>query len=316
MRLAATKSKNQGIKFSLDELVRLRATAAKIELSSRKKVRSQLIGGHLSKLRGRGIDFDETRVYQAGDDIRHMHWGITARTGVPHVKLYHEERERPVFLLVDLSPGMFFGTKVAFKSYIAVQTAAILGWAAADQGDRVGGIVFSQNKHVELKPRSRKNGILPLLKSLQALNQIPPTISPTNGPSQLSRAIARLQYVAKPGSLIFILSDFLQIDKAFEPQLSRLGQHTEIILCAINDPLEMDPPPPNRYNVTDGQSVMTIDSSTSSFCHAYKERFTRQRDHLQQIIGKNRISLLQLMTNQPITESLYIGLHQSARKRK
>lgn len=310
--LLKQENPHAGVYLSLEELVKLRSAAAKIELYNQKKARNQMLGGHLSNLRGRGIDFDEARNYQPGDDIRHMHWRVTARTGTPHIKLYHEERERPVLVFVDLSASMFFGTRVAFKSYIAVQAAALLGWAAADNGDRIGGVLCGPDKHLELRPRGRKTGILHLLKALQDLNQIPSQVEQEN---QFAKAMSRLQYVAKPGSLIFILSDFQHIDKTFEQHLNRLSKTSEVMLCPVNDPLEIEPPPPNRYSVTNGRNVITIDSSADSFCDAYREQFTKQRDELKRISTRHRIPLLQLMTNQSIIESLYVGLHQFSRKR-
>ncbi|NKB46587.1 MAG: DUF58 domain-containing protein, partial [Legionellales bacterium] len=154
------------ITVSLTQLIQLRFAAQLIDLRAHKRVRSQLLGGHLSSLRGRGMEFDEVRAYQAGDDIRTMDWRVTARTNKPHIKLYHEERERPVLLLVDFRPAMFFGTRVTFKSVIAAKVAALLGWAAIANGDRLGGVVFSGKDHVELRPRTRQHGTSPFLLEL------------------------------------------------------------------------------------------------------------------------------------------------------
>jgi len=122
---------------------------------------------------GRGIDFEETRIYQPGDDIRTMDWRVTARTGKPHTKVYREERERPTFFLVDYNPSMFFGSKVAFKSVIAAKTAAILAWAAAREGNRVGGLVFSGNLLRTTPLKASSHGVLPLLKSLANVSSPP-----------------------------------------------------------------------------------------------------------------------------------------------
>ena len=112
-------------------------------------------GSNVSRLRGRGMDFAEVRNYQAGDEIRHMEWRVTARTGKPHVKLYEEERERPVIILTDFNPSMYFGTRLAFKSVIAARLAAILAWTVVKQGDRVGGFLLSAHHHHRMMRRAR-----------------------------------------------------------------------------------------------------------------------------------------------------------------
>ena len=127
-----------GVRIGIRELIALREQAARLDLSPRGRVLATRIGGHLSRFRGRGMEFDESRVYQPGDDPRNMDWRVTARVGIPHVKLFREERERPVWLLVDQGAAMRFGTRVAFKSVIAAQAAALLGWAAVDRADRAG----------------------------------------------------------------------------------------------------------------------------------------------------------------------------------
>ena len=135
--------------------------AARLDIGPRGKVLATRNGGHLSRFRGRGMEFDESRIYQPGDDPRNMDWRVTARSGRPHVKLFREKRERPVWLLVDIGPRMRFGTRVAFKSVIAARAAALLAWAAADRGDRVGGMVFDESRSFERRPATRAHGLLP-----------------------------------------------------------------------------------------------------------------------------------------------------------
>lgn len=129
-----------GVIAELNELIDLRRYVQSIYYRPQgKAIRS---GSHLSKLRGRGMDFAEVRNYQAGDEIRHMEWRVTARTGRPHVKIYQEERERPVVILTDFNPSMIFGTRIAFKSVIAARLTALLAWTVIKEGDRVGGVFF------------------------------------------------------------------------------------------------------------------------------------------------------------------------------
>ncbi|MBY0274525.1 DUF58 domain-containing protein, partial [Candidatus Binatia bacterium] len=132
-----------GIVASVAELVALRSDAARLDASPRGRVRTLHAGAYASAFRGRGMEFDETRAYQPGDDVRAIDWRVTARTGRVHTKLFHEERERPVLLLVDQRMHMRFGTRDAFKSVVAARAAATVAWAARDQGDRVGGLIVT-----------------------------------------------------------------------------------------------------------------------------------------------------------------------------
>ena len=154
---------SDGIRVTLSELIEMRHRVREVQLFSTPSQRSPLIGLHHSKLRGRGVDFDQVRVYQAGDDVRTIDWRVTARTQEPNTKLFHEERERPIFIMVEQSCRLFFGSGQMFKSVLAAQAASLIGWAALGHNDRVGGLVFGDNEHYEIKPRRSKQSLLQLL---------------------------------------------------------------------------------------------------------------------------------------------------------
>src|SRR5262249_16479318 len=156
------------------------------------------------------------------DDIRHMDWRVTARTGKPHTKLYQEERERPVILVVDLNPSMFFGTKTAFKSVTAAKIAALIGWAAIQKGDRMGGLIFQNSQLSEFKPLAREKSILPFLHRLAEINK-PATI--INEENTLANALRHSRRLARPGSLFVVISDFLNFDTKAQEVLITLSQH-------------------------------------------------------------------------------------------
>ena len=138
-------SPSAGIYTSIEELASMRYNTTGLNPLAHKKALASMAGGHISSFRGRGIDFSEVRIYQPGDDIRNIDWRVTARTNKPHTKLYREERERPVYIVVDQCQSMFFGSKKTFKSVTAARAAANLAWGTIDNGDRVGGLVFSDN---------------------------------------------------------------------------------------------------------------------------------------------------------------------------
>lgn len=280
---------SDGVIAKLSELIALQRYAQNV--AYRPDGYAVRTGNHVSKVRGRGMDFSETRNYQAGDEIRHMEWRVTARTGRPHVKVYQEERERPVFILVDFNPSMYFGTRVAFKSVVAARLAAIIAWTAAKQGDRVGGFVFSETTHHEITPRTRRAGVLPLLaalshytKKMVSVMSSPPAfnsnesdedmtetkkILPTQNRS-LNHALLRLRRVAKPGSIIVLISDFYHLNSDNEHQLSRLAQQCDVLAYHVCDPLELSPPAPQQYAITDGQDDLLLDTTLDAARFSYQ----------------------------------------------
>ncbi len=151
------------VHVTLDELLRLRHRAKGFSFLPKQPVHSLLAGRHASRLRGRGLEFEELRHYYEGDDVRAIDWPATARLGSPHVRVFTEERDRPVLLLVDQRLGMFFGSRRAMKSVVAAEAAALAAWRVTSLGDRVGAIVFSEDGIDEIRPRraQRRGGADP-----------------------------------------------------------------------------------------------------------------------------------------------------------
>lgn len=283
-----------GVFVTLSELISIKRHANKVSYSVDAK--AQRPGLHKSKLRGRGIDFSEARNYQAGDEIRHMEWRITARTGRPHVKVYHEERERPVVICVDFNPSMYFGTQVAFKSVIAARLAAIIAWTSAKQGDRVGGFLFANDKHHEFIPRSRQAGVLPLLaKICDYSKDYKDKIFKSS--RTFSHALRRMRRVAKPGSIIVLISDFYNIDEHTERHLNNLRSHNDILAYHVCDPLELFPPPPGQYAVTNGKQDFLLDTNIDTVNVDYKNIFTTRLNMLQSLLKRQQIQYVQVTPN-------------------
>ncbi|MDP3559154.1 MAG: DUF58 domain-containing protein [Legionellaceae bacterium] len=250
-------SSEAGLIATIDELIALKELARGSMRSLRHK--ADHVGGYTTPLRGRGMDFSEVRHYQAGDDIRHMEWRVTARTGRAHVKLFEEERERPVVILTDFNPSMFFGTRGALKSVTAARVSALLAWLGMLQGDRIGGLHFSAQQHHEWMPRSRHLGIMPLLASLASYSQKLPASTPNTMTARpLSDAFKRLRSVVRPGSLLLLVSDFYALDEASLSHASRLHLHADMMVYHIQDYLECFPPPPGNYVFTNGVAQETL----------------------------------------------------------
>ncbi len=295
---------SDGTRVSLNELIALRHESKRLNMSPSGKVLATRSGGHLSRFRGRGMEFDEARVYQAGDDPRNMDWRVTARSGRPHVKLFREERERPVWLLVDRGPSMRFGTRVAFKSVIVARAAALLAWAAADQGDRVGGLVFDETRSYQRQPAVGNRGVLPLLK---ALSQDPLPGSDA-GYRSLSHAARFLLGSVRPGSLVFLLSDFAGLDDVNSTWLTQLTRGNEVVLIHTYDPLEAAPPPPGHYPVTDGVHHALLDATNDPLRSGWSRRFSAHVDTLDALSRRHRCHLINLRIDQPLCDVLCQGL--------
>ena len=255
-----------GIDVQLSELIALQRYAQTVRY--RPEGFALRVGTHLSTLRGRGMDFSEARNYQAGDEVRHMEWRVTARTGRPHVKVYQEERERPVIILTDFSPSLYFGTRIAFKSVVAAKLAAIIAWTAAHQGDRVGGFVFSEQTHHEFTPRSRQASVLPLLAALSHYTQNHQQKSTAK--HSFNHALLRLRRIAKPGSILVLISDFYNLNGESEAHLSRLSSHNDLLAYHVCDPLELAPPKPQQYAITDGEQELILDTSLDAVRFSYQ----------------------------------------------
>jgi uncharacterized protein (DUF58 family) len=260
------------------------------------------------------MEFDESRVYMPGDDPRNMDWRVTARAAQPHVKLFREERERPVWLLVDMGPRMRFGTRIAFKSVIAARAAALLAWAAADKGDRVGGLVFDERGQFERRPAARTRGLLPLLNALAdashagLLPDVPDGTGAAHSASTLSLAGRHLVHLVRPGSLVFLISDFAGFGDEDGAWLAHLGAGSELVLVHTYDPLETAAPPAGRYPVTDGVQRAVLDCAVSQLRSAWSQRFTDHVALLEAMCLRHRAHLISLRTDQPVGESLSAGL--------
>ena len=294
---------NPATRVTVEDLIELRRHAGKIDLTHARSAGSRLAGNHLSRFRGRGMDYQESRAYQAGDDIRSMDWRVTARTGMPHTKLYQEERERPVVLFLDLNPGMFFGSRGMLKSVVAARAAALIAWAAAARGDRIGGMLFNGG-HRDLQPRGGRNGVLRLIR--QVVEHTDPRSGVNAQPHSggLNAALSRLRRVSRPGSLIVLLGDYYGIDDDSGKHLLRLRQHSDVVAIQIADPLEEAPPVAARYGVTAGGTPGILDTRSATAQRAYQNYFNRHHQAVAATMRGCAIPLLRLSTGDDVTTEL------------
>lgn len=236
-------------------------------------------GRHLSRSRGRGMDFDESRPYQPGDDIRTIDWRVTARTTRTHTKVFREERERPVYLLVDLRHTMFFGSRQT-KSVCAAKVAAALAWATLQRGDRVGALVFSDDQQRDIRPRRSHHEVLRLIRALHDLAPRQPQGSET-APS-LTDMIAEMARIRDNGATIFIISDFHDRDDHSDHQWYRLARRHRVVPIMIYDRLEQELPPPGRYPVSNGEHIVQLHTGQPHERRRFEQLFQDRRQQLEQ----------------------------------
>ena len=299
--------KTEGITWiSPQSLIQLRHDAAKLPLN-RGKIHARQGGAYLSSFKGRGMEFDESRIYLPGDDIRSMDWKVTARTGEAHTKVFREERERPVLLWLDLNPSMFFATRGAFKSVVATKAAALLAWSATANNDRLGALVFSGNNHLEIRPKRGKSGALdfirrtcnhPAWKNGHTTTQV----------RDMALSLSRLRKVAKPGSLLFLLSDFREIDAQAKSHLTNISKHNDIVLINIYDPIETMLPSSGSYKVSDGINETPLYASNKKLRNTYHQRFLQRQEELRKLCQQQRMHLMSISTQDDILQSLQQGL--------
>lgn len=286
---------------SIDQaaLIRLSAPARVIALDAL-RINSLQTGAYVSHFKGRGMEFDESRPYQPGDDPRSIDWRVTARSTTAYTKLFREERERPVLLLVDLRNSMHFATRGSFKSVRASYAAALLAWAAHQRGDRLGGIIFGDTTHRELKPRLGRQAALHFVHELvnHADWQSARKNSGATNPEALQQAMATLRRVARPGSLVIVLSDFSGFGRTAQSYLAGIARHNEVLAISCSDPLEQDLPPPGRYRLVANDDSVEIDTSGAKSRLAYHEEFELRHRQLEDFCRRYYIHLLPLSTEE------------------
>lgn len=284
-------------------LLGLQAQARQLRLRTHGKVLATRSGGHSSRFRGRGMAFAESRRYQPGDDVRHMDWRLTARRGTPHVKLFEEDREQPLRLLVDQGPGMQFGTRVTFKSILAAQLAALLGWAAVAAGDRVGGLVFDADGRSDTPPRAQTRGLLPVLRALSDGAKTQPA-----GFGGVLAALDWLQPRLERGERLVLISDFRDLDADGQQSLRRCLRRHEVLALWVQDPLELAPPVRGRYPIFDGSRHGLLDTADPAQRARLAQAWNAREEALTALAAGPGLHLLAVRTDEDPAQALRRGL--------
>jgi uncharacterized protein (DUF58 family) len=313
-----TEHKNDAppeVYVSLESLVKAKYETRGFNFLPRHSITSILSGTHASRLRGRGLDFEEVRGYVNGDDIRAIDWKVTARTKKPHTKVYTEEKERPSLILVDQSSSMFFGTKYALKSVIAAQAAALSAWRILSQDDRVGGIVFNDNEMLEVKPKRDRRAVLRFLGQISGMNhQLDVESYRRSNPAMLTNVLKKTASMISHDYLVVIISDFRFANVETLKQMALISRHNDVVTAQVFDPMERELPIDSLV-VSDGTRQFALENDDQNIRDEFKKNMTDKTAWLAEQFKKYRIIHLPLSTELPASNQLRMLIGRQMRNR-
>ena len=308
--MAAKVKSVAGISILVDDLIAVRIQLGGLARSRLRRRIGSRSGAREIQLRGRGMEYEESRAYVYGDDVRTMDWRVMARTGEAHTKVFAEEKERCCLIAVDLSASMFFGTRFAFKSWAAAQVAAHLGWLASFAGERIGGLVASPEYHSEIRPGKTRSGLLGVFHHLARAAELrPPGPSDSN---RLNYLLSELSRVVRPGADVLLISDFLGCDRQTQQLLSSICRHNQIHAYWIYDDSEVDDWPPGNYPILSQPHNLLLELDDIRHRAWLTERQEDHRQCVESLCANFNIPLQAVSCNRDISPQILQGMRSSS----
>jgi uncharacterized protein (DUF58 family) len=305
------------IHVSLEHLKNLQGAAEGLSFLPSQPSGSALNGRHRSRLRGRGLNFEEMRGYLPGDDIRAIDWKATARTGSPHVRVFTEERDRPALLVVDQRMSMFYGSQLNMKSVTAAEAAAIAAFRILSAGDRVGGIVFNETERLEFPPRRSRRTLFTFFEGIVRLNNELHADNPaTTEPGSLNDILKSVARIASHDHLVLILSDFDGIDEATERHLTGIAAHNDLILALVSDPSARVLSRQPKAVLGDGRQQAEVDFSRPEIVDAVRRVSSARLDRILEWQTKINLSVLPVSAGEETLEQLRKLMSAAAPRRR
>lgn len=314
---AARQEGDGRVYTSLHDLLRLQHLAVGFSFLPRQPIHSLLAGRHASRLRGRGLNFEELRHYRSGDDVRTIDWKATNRTRKPQVRVFTEERDRPVLLLVDQRRSMFFGSRRSMKSVAAAEVAALGAWRVLDQGDRVGALVFNDRDCIEIRPHRSRARVLRILETVVHANQalsadmeVPPN------PGMLNQVLGRASRLAGHDALVCLVSDFSGAEAETRDLMTRLAVHNDVMAVLVADEIESRLPAAGHLVFAEAGDQLEINTSDERLRKRYAEAFTDRVDRIRNALLKRAVPLIPIDAGLPVADQLrrHIGQAVAARQ--
>lgn len=301
---ATATASDADVHVRIQDLMALEPAARGLRFTSRQPINSILAGQHGSRLRGRGLDFEELRRYLPGDDLRQLDWRASQRLGKPYVRTYSEERDRPLLVLVDQRMSMHFGSVRSFKSVVAARVAALSCWMGYLAGDRVGGLVFSDDGIEQVRPLRSRERIQALFAAIvrrnQALRADAPDVDATG---RLNQALQGALAHAPHDNLICLISDFAGADDQTLRLLRTLAAHNDVIATLVYDPLAVHIPLEGRLVVTQGELQVEVAADRQQVRQPLSDFFTGRLRDVAELLRRSHVPLLSVDTaNDTVTQ--------------
>ncbi|MFJ4193435.1 DUF58 domain-containing protein [Pseudomonas sp. NPDC089534] len=282
---------------SLAQLMALEFRARDLSFLTRQPRGSILAGNHASRLRGRGLNFDELRRYQPGDDLRHLDWRASLRSGKPVVRTFTEERDRPALIVVDQRMSMFFGSRRSFKSALAAELGALAAWMVFHAGDRVGGLVFNDSRIDTVAPlRSRKRVQALCSRMVEQNNALAAGNPDAEDEDQLDKALQRCLALAGHDHLICIVSDFAGAGDRTLQRLRQLAAHNDVIALQVYDPLALKLPNNGRLLVTQGRLQVELAIGQRHVRQPLESFFSGRLRDVADLLRRSQVPLMMFST--------------------
>lgn len=303
--IASAEDPTGSVYVDAAHLARLEFRARGLSFFAPAPVSSILSGRHASRMRGRGLNFEELRGYLPGDDIRHLDWRVTLRTGKPHVRVYTEERDRPLLVMVDQRMSMFFGSSRAFKSVVAAEAAALAVWMGFTAGDRVGGVVFGDYEIVRVRPLRSRTRIEMLFGAIGRMNRALAAESPARtNYAQLNAALEGVLQIAGHDFLVCIVSDFAGADERTRQLLRQLAAHNDVIAALVFDPMWQRMPEHRALVVSEGRLQVELRIENERVRAPLASLFKGRAAEIADLLRASGVPLMALSTAEPVVDQV------------
>ncbi len=276
LKKSPSENSGNGLYASLEELMNMRKQVAYLQNNRKLKSFSTQTGDIKSAFKGRGMEMDEIRQYQFGDDVRDIDWRVTARKEEPYTKIYQEERDYEIYVWLDLSSIMLFGSVNELKSVTAAKIAALLGWASLDNKDRFGCVIFDGERSWLFKPKADRNYLAAILKKIAAVSETS-LAKVKNSDDERLKSLKLLQTSVKGKASVFVISSFMGWNDGYDADLAALAKKTRLFLINIFDALEEKAPKSGQYMATYGSDKLVFDSSDKRYQKEYGAYFAKKR---------------------------------------
>lgn len=297
------KDANRGLAVRLEDLMEQRKNVVLLNFKNKLKT-SDKSGDVKSAFKGRGIEMEEIREYSFGDDVRDIDWRVTARKNTPYTKVYNEERDREIFVVLDLSFSMYFGTKKELKSVTASKIAALLGWVAQKNNDRFGAFVFDGQKEWFFKPQNDRAHLLAVLKKIVEVGN--KNLYADYARPNWQKILQLISKSIKSQAAVFLVSDFANFGDQEKEMLATISKKSQLFCVDVYDILEQKAPPAGEYMISDLSKNLVFDTRRADFDVEYAKFFEEKRAGMKDFCQRFDCKWIEVRTDVPIGEQMKV----------